>query len=73
MNRINRTGARWQRLALLTALALGMEARAQRNFSGTVETDPEKERQTFKVAEGFEVNLFAADPILAKPIQMRAP
>src|SRR5205823_2366855 len=32
--------------------------------------DPEVERRTFKVAEGFEVNLFAADPRLAKPIQM---
>jgi hypothetical protein len=33
---------------------------AQRNFSGTVETDPEKERATFKMAPGFEANLFAA-------------
>jgi putative heme-binding domain-containing protein len=32
--------------------------------------DPELERKTFQVAEGFEVNLFAADPLLAKPIQM---
>jgi putative heme-binding domain-containing protein len=32
--------------------------------------DPEVERKTFKVADGFEVNLFAADPQLAKPIHM---
>lgn len=32
--------------------------------------DPEVERRSFKVAEGFEVNLWAADPMLAKPIQM---
>jgi putative heme-binding domain-containing protein len=32
--------------------------------------DPEKERLSFKVAEGFEVNLWAANPLLAKPIQM---
>ncbi len=32
--------------------------------------DPELERKTFIVAPGFEVNLFAADPLLAKPIQM---
>ena len=32
--------------------------------------DPELERKTFNVADGFEVNLFAADPLLAKPIQM---
>jgi putative heme-binding domain-containing protein len=32
--------------------------------------DPELERKSFQVADGFEVNLFAADPLLAKPIQM---
>jgi len=32
--------------------------------------DPEIERKSLQVAEGFEVNLFAADPLLAKPIQM---
>jgi len=32
--------------------------------------DPELERKSFEVADGFEVNLFAADPLLAKPIQM---
>jgi putative heme-binding domain-containing protein len=32
--------------------------------------DPELERKTFIVAPGFEVNLWAADPLLAKPIQM---
>lgn len=32
--------------------------------------DPELERKTFILPEGFEVNLYAADPLLAKPIQM---
>jgi putative heme-binding domain-containing protein len=32
--------------------------------------DPEIERKSFKVAEGFEVNLFAANPLITKPIQM---
>ena len=32
--------------------------------------DPELEKATFRVPEGFEVNLFAADPSIAKPIQM---
>lgn len=32
--------------------------------------DPELERKTFIVDPRFEVNLFAADPMLAKPIQM---
>jgi putative heme-binding domain-containing protein len=32
--------------------------------------DPELERKSFTVADGFEVSLYAADPMLAKPIQM---
>ena len=32
--------------------------------------DPEIERKAFKVADGFEVSLFAADPLIAKPIGM---
>ena len=36
----------------------------------TTPPDPEIERRSFKVADGFEVNLLAADPLLAKPIQM---
>ena len=31
---------------------------------------PRLERKTFKLADGFEVNLYAGDPLLAKPIQM---
>ncbi|MGZ4962834.1 MAG: PVC-type heme-binding CxxCH protein [Limisphaerales bacterium] len=32
--------------------------------------DPEEERASFKVADGLNVELFAADPLIAKPIQM---
>lgn len=32
--------------------------------------DPEAERKTFQVADGFEVELFAADPKITKPVQM---
>lgn len=32
--------------------------------------DPEVERATFRLLPGFEVNLFAAEPMLAKPIHM---
>lgn len=42
---------------------------AQRDAK-TPDPDPEVERKSFKVADGFEVNLFAADPLLAKPIHM---
>lgn len=42
----------------------------QRDVQNIPVPDPELERQTFILPEGFEVNLFAADPELAKPIQM---
>jgi putative heme-binding domain-containing protein len=32
--------------------------------------DPEVERSSFELAPGLEVNLFAADPMLKKPVQM---
>jgi putative heme-binding domain-containing protein len=58
--------ASWCVLALLTT---GLPVRAQPDAK-VPDPDPEIERRSFQVAEGFEVNLFAADPLLAKPIQM---
>ena len=43
---------------------------AQKNAPLQVDIDPENERKSFQVAEGFEVNLFAGDPQMAKPIQI---
>ena len=58
----------------LTALALmasqASTAVAQRNLTDIPSPDPEIERKSFIVADGFEVNLYAADPQIAKPIQM---
>ncbi len=45
------------------------EAQAQRDAK-IPDPDPELERKTFVVPDGFEVNLWAADPMLAKPLQM---
>src|SRR5436309_15976919 len=53
----------------LVLLGLAVSASAQRNAK-VPDPDPELERQALQPAEGFEVNLFAADPVLAKPIQM---
>ena len=38
--------------------------------AGEAPLDPEDERKLFEVPEGFEINLYASDPLLAKPIQM---
>src|SRR6478735_6387667 len=56
-------------VAALT-FALASPARAQNDLRDIPDPDPEIERKSFVVADGFEVNLFASDPLLAKPIQM---
>ncbi len=56
-------------LAALLFTTIASPAFAQKDAK-TPDPDPELERKTFIVAPGFEVNLFAADPLLAKPIQM---
>src|SRR3954447_5888321 len=57
-------------LAIVFGIVLTPSLHAQRELTNIPDPDPEIERKSFQVAEGFEVNLFAADPVLAKPIQM---
>jgi putative heme-binding domain-containing protein len=59
-------------LSLIAAITLTLTAPAlaQRDLKNIPPPDPEIERKSFIVADGFEVNLYAADPMLAKPIQM---
>jgi putative heme-binding domain-containing protein len=57
------------RHVLIAFVALPAAALAQADAK-VPDPDPELERKSFVVAPGFEVNLFAADPLLAKPIQM---
>ena len=56
--------------AAACALLATAPVQAQRDLTKNPDPDPEIERRSFQLAEGFEVNLFAADPLLAKPIQM---
>ena len=44
---------------------------AQRGLKDIPSSDPAIEQASFKLADGFEVNLWAADPLLAKPIQIQ--
>lgn len=50
--------------------ACATAAFAQRDLKDIPAPDPEIERAALVVADGFEINLYAADPLLAKPIQM---
>jgi putative heme-binding domain-containing protein len=63
----------WHYAVSLAAIALlcgAQIAQAQRELKVIPDPDPELERQTFQLADGLEVNLYAADPLLAKPIHM---
>src|SRR5262245_58972157 len=42
----------------------------QRDLRDIPDPDPELERASFELPKGFQANLYAADPLLAKPIQM---
>jgi len=65
-----RQTTRWVTAGFLVTVGLIGSAAGQRNLTNIPDPDPEIERQSFIVADGFEVNLYAADPQIAKPIQM---
>lgn len=57
-------------LIALALFALSPQLALAQRDAKIPDPDPELERKTFTVAPGFEVTLWAADPLLAKPIQM---
>jgi len=58
------------RVSMLAVVLLASTASAQRNLKNIPPPDPQLELEALQVHEGFEVNLFAGDPAIAKPIQM---
>jgi putative heme-binding domain-containing protein len=62
------------RLALLFAVAIACcqegSSFGQRGLTAIPPPDPEAERAAMTVADGYEVNLFAADPLIRKPLQI---
>ncbi len=49
---------------------LSIPAIAQDNLKSVPPTDPQYQLDRLNIAEGFELNLFASDPMIEKPIQM---
>ncbi|MCA9228556.1 MAG: sorbosone dehydrogenase, partial [Planctomycetales bacterium] len=71
MSRRFRTASRLSLWSLVALLAMPVSSSlAQRDLKNIPDPDPEIERASFIVADGMEVNLFAGDPQMAKPIQM---
>jgi len=76
LNKVRQTSPRHLRtvlqfLAICSVLLLPDDpVSAQRNLKHIPPPDPELERKALVLADGFEINLFASDPRIAKPIQM---
>ena len=51
-------------------VALTFQLRAQQNLKEIPVPDPDAELKTFRTAPELDVNLFAADPLIRKPIQI---
>ena len=43
---------------------------AQRDLKDIPDPSPALQQESFQLAEGFEINLFASDPMIAKPVQI---
>ncbi|GAB3726109.1 PVC-type heme-binding CxxCH protein [Spirosoma lituiforme] len=59
-----------RRLILIPAALLFIASANQGDQKDNPDPDVKRELESFKVADGFEVTLFAAEPLVAKPIQM---
>jgi putative heme-binding domain-containing protein len=58
-------------LALTAALtAFPLPAHAQRDLTQIPDTNPDAQIASFQLPPGLEINLFAAEPLVKKPIQM---
>lgn len=68
MNKYKRSFFRIGLTAICLFLAIAVNA--QRNLKDIPNPDPQFQLEQFGVAEGYEVSLFAADPMVVKPIQM---
>jgi len=68
--KLSRVLSTFPALFLVPALVLTTCSPKQDEPEDYPEEDPRSELQSFNIAEGFEVSLFAAEPLVVKPIQM---
>lgn len=56
---------------IILTLSLGiLAAHAQRGLKDIPDPDPVKQQASFNLPEGMQIELFASDPMIAKPVQM---
>lgn len=58
------------KLSLLATAACPLLAMAQRNLKDIPDPSVDVEQQALKLAPGLQINLWASDPMITKPIQM---
>ncbi|GAB3928993.1 PVC-type heme-binding CxxCH protein [Larkinella terrae] len=59
-----------RRILILPAILLMTSSVTQDDKKDVPNPDVKRELESFKIADGFEVSLFASEPLVAKPIQM---
>lgn len=59
----------WMFVFSLT-VSINISTNAQNNLRDIPSPDVQRQLESFQVAEGFEISLFASDPLVIKPIQM---
>lgn len=63
--------ARWvYALCVIPAAMLMTSTGLMEDRTYTPNPDPQSELESFEIADGFEISLFAAEPMVVKPIQM---
>src|SRR5690606_13911964 len=60
----------FQKSVIAPLILLAFVSQAQNNLKDIPDPDPQLQMEKFKVADGYEVTLFASDPMMTKPIQM---
>ncbi len=55
---------------LLIALLFAFSSASAQDVRDVPDPDPIKQLEQLEVADGFEINLFAAEPMIAKPVRM---
>lgn len=55
---------------ILISLFTGIITHAQRGLRDIPDPDPVKQQKAFNLPDGMQAELFAADPMIAKPVQM---
>jgi putative heme-binding domain-containing protein len=58
------------KVAVVPLMFTALVSQAQNNLKEIPDPDPALQMEKFKVADGYEVTLFASDPMVVKPIQM---